>query len=233
MSVKIYLLDVTRLRQESEAEKKEFECLCERLSGERQKKIRQFRHAKGRALSLGAGLLLDYGLSRYGLRERDVAMVYGADEKPYLRDYPELFFNLSHSGTMAMAAFSEQEIGCDVEQIAVPDMRVVYRFFAADEARRIEEAARTGEQAEYFYRFWTLKESFLKVTGRGIRMPLNEFCIHLGEPIQVEQDGEILDYGFAEFACPGYRMAYCTERAKSEKEEKPEFLSWEQIWGIN
>ena len=146
MSVKIYLLDVTRLRQESEAEKKEFECLCERLSGERQKKIRQFRHAKGRALSLGAGLLLDYGLSRYGLRERDVAMVYGADEKPYLRDYPELFFNLSHSGTMAMAAFSEREIGCDVEQIAVPDMRVVYRFFAADEARRIEEAARTGEQ---------------------------------------------------------------------------------------
>ena len=64
-------------------------------------------------------------------------------------------------------------------------------------------------------------------------MPLNEFCIHLGEPIQVERGGEILDYGFAEFACPGYRMAYCTEKAKSEKEEKPEFLSWEQIWGIN
>lgn len=229
MSVRVYLLDVARLQQESEAEKKEFCCLCERLSEERQQKIKRFRYAGGRALSLGAGLLLDYGLSRYGLRERDVAMAYGADKKPYLRDYPEIFFNLSHSGTLAMAAFADREIGCDVERIAIPDMRVVHRFFAAQEVRRMEKAAALGQEAEYFYRFWTLKESFLKVTGRGIRMPLNEFCIHLGEPIQVERSGEFLDYSFAEFARPGYQMAYCIEGSKPEQANEPEILSWEQL----
>ena len=229
MSVRVYLLDVAWLLQESGLEKREFCCLYERLSEGRQQKIRRFRHAEGRALSLGAGLLLDYGLSRYGLRERDAAIVYGADEKPYLRDYPEIFFNLSHSGTLAMAAFADREIGCDVERIAIPDMRVVHRFFAEQEVRRMEKAAALGQEAEYFYRFWTLKESFLKVTGRGIRMPLNEFCIHLGAQIQVERSGEFLDYSFAEFARPGYQMAYCTEGAEPEEVKNPEVLSWEQL----
>jgi hypothetical protein len=31
---------------------------------------------------LGAGLLLDYGLRQYGIREREARLVYGENEKP-------------------------------------------------------------------------------------------------------------------------------------------------------
>lgn len=230
MKVRAYLLDVARFQQEPMAEGHEFCRLCERLSQERQQKIGRFRYAKGKALSLGAGLLLDFGLSQYGLRERDAAIEYGADGKPYLRDFPELHFNLSHSGSLAMAVFADREAGCDIEQAAVPDMRVAYRFFSADEVKMLEGLEKE-KQAEFFFRFWTLKESFLKVTGKGTRMPLNEFCIHLGTPVKVEYGGKFLDYGFAEYAYPGYRAALCVEKPEGRafKGAKPELLSWEQI----
>ncbi|MCI8268947.1 MAG: 4'-phosphopantetheinyl transferase superfamily protein [Lachnospiraceae bacterium] len=230
MRMQIYFLDVSRFQQDFALEEEEFSRLCGRLSEKRQQKIESFRYAKGKALSLGAGLLLDYGLSRHGIRERDAVMAYGPDEKPYLRDYPEIHFNLSHSGTLVMAVLADQEVGCDVERIAVPDMRIVHRFFAAGEIAALE-AGKEKEQTENFYRFWTLKESFLKLTGKGMRMPLNEFCIHLGPPVYAECNGKLLKCGFAEFAYPGYRAAFCVEGAGEESlaGAKPEYLSWNQI----
>lgn len=230
MKVKAYLLDVARFQQEPMAEGDEFCLLCENLSQGRRQKIGKFRHGKGKALSLGAGLLLDYGLSRYGLRERDVVIGYGEDKKPYLRDFPGIHFNLSHSGSLAMAVFADCEVGCDIEKVAVPDMRVAYRFFAAGEVEALKGVE--GEKlTEYFFRFWTLKESFLKVTGKGIRMPLDEFCIRLDPPVRAEQGGRSLGYGFAEYAYPGYRAALCIEKPEGENWEgaEPEVLSWEQI----
>ena len=82
MTVRAYMLDVAGLEQEANGP--EFARLCAALSSRRQKKIEAFRFQSGKALSLGAGLLLDYGLFQYGLREREVAIAYGADEKPYL-----------------------------------------------------------------------------------------------------------------------------------------------------
>ena len=229
MTVRAYMLDVAGLEQEANGP--EFARLCAALSSRRQKKIEAFRFQSGKALSLGAGLLLDYGLFQYGLREREVAIAYGADEKPYLRDFPEIHFNLSHSGTLAMAVFADRETGCDVEQVKTPDMRVARRFFAPEEVKVLEEADGEAGRSKFFYRFWTLKESFLKVTGSGLRMPLDEFCIHLGPPVQVGRGGKILDYVFGEFGYPGYRAAVCVEKGGKEPpvRPEPEFLSWEQI----
>ncbi|MCI9283088.1 MAG: 4'-phosphopantetheinyl transferase superfamily protein [Lachnospiraceae bacterium] len=231
MRIQIYLLDVSGFQQDVAVEGPEFRHLCERLSEKRQQKIESFRYAKGKALSLGAGLLLDYGLFQYGIRERDVVMVYGPDEKPYLRDYPEIHFNLSHSGTLAMAVFADWEVGCDIERIAVPDMRIAHRFFAVGEIAALE-SGKEEEQTENFYRFWTLKESFLKLTGKGMRMPMNAFCIHLGPPVYAERNKERLKYGFAEFAYPGYRAALCVEKPGAEvlAGMEPEWLSWNHIW---
>lgn len=231
MTVRAYMLDVTGLNQEHGINGAEFAKLYASLSEQRQKKIEAFRFQSGKALSLGAGLLLDYGLFRYGLRERDVAIAYGADEKPYLRDFPKIHFNLSHSGMLAMAAFAGREIGCDVEQVKSPDMRVARRFFAPEEVEVLEKTREEAERSEIFYRFWTLKESFLKVTGSGIRMPLDEFCIHLGPPVQAKRGGKILDYVFREFAYPGYRAAICVEKGEEGETviPEPEFLSWKQI----
>lgn len=216
MTIKVYMLDTDFLQKSQEEDGKEFAALSGSLSKGRQQKIQKFRFFKGRALSLGAGLLLDYGLNQYGLRERDVVMAYGADEKPYLPDYPKIHFNLSHSGSMAMAAFADREVGCDVEQRKTPAFPIVKRFFTREETEALESQTGEKEKAEMFYRFWTLKESFLKVTGKGIRMPLNDFSISLGPPIQVKQKGELKNYGFWEYSLPGYQAAVCVEGPEEE-----------------
>lgn len=226
MTVKVYILDTAPLWKAWEEKDRAVDLLCASLSANRQEKIQRFRYPKGKVLSLGAGLLLDYGLGRYGLREKDVVMAYGNDEKPYLKDYPDIHFNLSHSGTMAMAAFGDREVGCDVEQAGKPDYRIVRRFFAPEEARALEEETEENSKARMFYRFWTLKESFLKVTGKGIRMPLNDFSVFLGPPVQVKQGGETKPYGFEEFFLPGYQAALCVEGAEPELSAKIQFLSW-------
>lgn len=189
------------------------------LSAARQEKIRSLRFEEDRLLSLGAGLLMDYGLSRYGLQEREVLVDYKKNRKPYLPQHPDIFYNLSHSGTIAAAAFGSRELGCDVERIRRADLKVASRFFAAGEQQYLTRISCPEEQNTAFYRLWTLKESFIKATGDGVHMPLNDFCIHLEEPdhICVSSGGQVLPYEFREYSLPGYRMALCMQTAQYEE----------------
>lgn len=193
--------------------------LAGQLSSARQEKIRSLRFEEDRLLSLGAGLLMDYGLSRYGLRERQVLMGYKGNQKPCLPDHPHIFFNLSHSGTIAMAAFGSRELGCDVEQIKKADYKVAARFFAEGEQQYLERISCPEEKNTAFYRLWTLKESLIKATGDGIRMPLNQFCIRLEDPehIYAEAGGQMLPYQFWEYSLPGCRAALCMEKPRDQE----------------
>lgn len=181
--------------------------LSEGLSEERREKINSRRFEKDKIQALGAGLLLDHGLREYGLRERSVHMAYGGNGKPYLADHPEIHFNLSHSGTMAMAVFSDRETGCDVERVQEARMGVAQRFFAEAELEELKRQPPGEKKDELFFRIWTLKESYLKVTGEGMRIPLNSFSVCLGQ--------SPAGYEFREFSVPGYQAAVCLKESKS------------------
>ncbi len=98
------------------------------------KKLSPARRDKtDKRLSVGAGALLDKGLSYYGLKEADVKVSYNKNGKPFLTDFPEIHFNLSHSGTMVFAIFTDTEAGCDIEKIKLADLRVARRSFNPSE----------------------------------------------------------------------------------------------------
>ncbi len=175
--------------------------LSKELSQQRQEKIMSMHFEKDKIQALGAGLLLDHGLQRYGLQERDVQMAYGSNGKPYLAEHPRIRFNLSHSGSMVMAVFSDREAGCDVEQVQEARMGVAQRFFAEAELEELKKEPVGEKRNELFFRIWTLKESYLKVTGEGMRIPLNSFCVCSGQAPS--------GYSFREFSVPGYRAAVC------------------------
>ena len=95
-----------------ELEDKDLFSRCyKRLSDERRKKIDSYLFGRDRRLSLGAGILLDKGLSAYGLSEGEVSISYGKNGKPRLSRYPHIHFNLSHSGEMALTVFSSVDVG--------------------------------------------------------------------------------------------------------------------------
>ena len=211
-----------------------------RLSPARQEKILRHRFPQDRLLSLGAGLLLDQGLRDWGLCERDAALEYRHNGKPYLRDYPDRYFNLSHSGNMVMAAFSCREVGCDIEQIRPARMDVAARFFTAEERMDLSRECLTEEERNRrFARYWTIKESVLKVTGEGMRMPLDSFCVHLADapyavwtkPAAPGVSSPVsAPFTFQEFSFPEYQAAVCLRGGKEESDEI--FCSFQKLQDV-
>ena len=127
-------------------------------------------------------------------------------------------FNLSHSGTYAMCAAElgsrRERVGCDLEKIGELKEKVAARFFCREEYETIFHEQSEEAKTELFYRYWVLKESFMKATGKGMALPADAFCIRLGDPpVLVRQPEEFPEqYCCAEFNIEGlpYRMAVCS-----------------------
>lgn len=206
--LKLYTLDTAELSDEAYFKK----CYGS-LSASRQKKIDSYRFPADKKLSMGAGLLLDRGLAEYGLREAEVKIAQRENGKPYLPDYPQIHYNLSHSGSMALAVFAETEVGCDIEQIQAANLKLAKRFFCPQEYAYIAELE--GECQDYaFYRVWTLKESFLKATGMGMKLQLDSFGFGMSETeqgITVRQSYDRSKYEFAEYDFGRYHAAVCVQ----------------------
>lgn len=179
------------------------------VSPERRQKADRFRFAADRRLSLGAALLLRCALRAEGLPVPSGEVVYGEQGKPFWKD-SALHFNLSHSGEYALCALAPCEVGCDIAQITPIDLALARRFFTRAEYEAIAAQETPEAQRELFFRCWALKESFLKATGLGLKLPLNAFSFVLGESVSVVQAVDRRSYTFAEFAdLPGYRCALC------------------------
>jgi 4'-phosphopantetheinyl transferase len=106
--------------------------------------------------------------------------------KPYLVDYPELAFNLSHSADSLMIAVGWNcQLGVDIE-ICKPRINLtglVDKCFAEEEAAYWNKLPEDRKKTE-FYRFWTRKEAFVKATGRGIGLGLNICVINPENPTE-------------------------------------------------
>jgi len=107
---------------------------------------------------------------------------FGANEhgRPFIalpEQHRGLHFNLSHTRSMTACVLAAQpEIGIDVENAAQPrDFPAIARgFFTPEEAQALAGVA-GEEQRRLFYRFWTLKEAYIKAIGTGLSTPLDSF----------------------------------------------------------
>lgn len=181
------------------------------LSSERRRKVDSYLRLKDKKLSLAAGLLMDCGLSAYGLREREVVTSLGKNGKPYLPGEPQIHFNLSHSENMALAVFAGTETGCDIEKIQEADMALAEKFLHPGEYAYLARQPKGTQRNEAFYRIWTLKESFVKAVGAGMMLPFHFFEVRIGpgERIAVWQKVDRAAYTFREYRFGGYCAAVC------------------------
>lgn len=178
------------------------------VSPQRREKADRYKLNRDKYLSVGAELLLKHGLSQAGLSEFPQAFSVGEYGKPYLKD-SDFFFSISHSGDWAVCAISNREVGCDIEKVHPVDLKLARRF--SPEEHSAIMSADELDRLELFYRYWTLKESFLKTTGLGMKLPLNRFQIVIDNELSVVQSVDNLCYGFHEFSdISGYKCAICT-----------------------
>ncbi len=129
--------------------------------------------AAGRYIAARAGVRRH--LARYlGVRARDVQFAEASGGKPYLPDAPDFHFNLSHSGPWAVLACShEHALGVDVEGLV--DARRIsvslqHQSLCAEERAQLQHLPRDQHSAR-FTRWWTAKESIMKLCGLGLQLP--------------------------------------------------------------
>lgn len=198
MLVKVYIADITFLNDSNR-----YSEACDRLPQSRLDKALRMKTNKVKLQSVGAGWLLSKALEEFGIEYKSAKVSEDKFGKPYLVDYPDIYFNLSHSENRVMCAVANTPVGCDVEFMKTERIDIAKRFFTDGEYERIVSCSKE-KQKETFYRFWTLKESYIKAVGEGLRIPLDSFEIVLGEHINID------DYHFKEYDLDdGYRYSIC------------------------
>ena len=88
----------------------------------------------------------------------DAGVDFAGQGKPYLPEYPDFQFNISHSGDMVAGIFSNNGrlAGIDIQEIRPVNFKVAEKFFHSKEREYV------GESTERFHEIWALKESYLK-----------------------------------------------------------------------
>lgn len=199
----IYLMDVSPL-----ADCARYAQACDACSPQRREKLAALGRQEDRLRSLGAAVLLDAALQRRGLRERDVRYEFSDRGKPCIPALPDFRFSISHAGRLVACAVSVREAGVDVEYGGRMSETLIRRCFTAAERRAADPL-----------RLWTLKESYGKLTGRGLAV-MRETELRFGAAVQILDGGETAAVTFQEFVLrDGARLALCCRGCEPPRAE--------------
>ncbi len=170
--------------------------LMEFVSSDRKAKIQRLKHKENKCQSLFAALLLRAVLClKLNVKNQELEFEVAEKGKPYLVGRQDVHFSVSHTQGLVAVAVSEFEIGIDVEVIKSADLKLVKRFFTADEQAFI--VPETDGWLERFYLVWTRKEAYVKRSGQGLSTPLTSFSV-IGESDD-----------FTTFTTNGYVVSVC------------------------
>jgi len=101
--------------------------------------------------------------------------------KPFLRDYPELSFNMSHTGDAWVLAVVQRKcnLGIDIEYFKVREswQGLVKKCFSVEESE-YWHGLPIAEQGRFFYQLWVRKEAFVKALGEGITLGMDRCVVN-------------------------------------------------------
>ena len=131
----------------------------------------KYKFELDRRLSIKAYLMLCKGIkSLYGIDEMP-EFHYDHRGKPFLANYPNIHFNISHCNEAVICAIDNHPIGVDIESIRAYDEELVQYTMNPDEQKQIRRAKHPEIE---FTSLWTMKEAVLKRSGEGISNNLHE-----------------------------------------------------------
>ena len=196
------------------------------LSLEEREKAQRYRVERPRTdFILTRGTLRSLLAGYLRRKPQDFSFHYTTYGKPFLVDYPDLHFNVSHSDGLALLAFVRgREIGVDVERVRAQSdvLKLAERFFSIRERHDLRSLS-GDELHAAFFRCWTRKEAYIKAKGDGLSLPLHEFDVSIA-PNQTQallatrpDASEAKRWAISDVAVPsGYAAAVAVEQETAE-----------------
>lgn len=210
--VKIYAANVQNL-----PDPKDNLWIMEGLTEERKNKILGHKQELHRKQSLGAGLLLKQVLEQEDMNVSEIC--YGSHGKPKLAG---IYFNLSHSDNYVVCTISDKPVGCDIQKIGKLRDKMAERYFTEKEAAYLKTLD-DEKRCEEFYRIWTIKESYVKMTGEGLALGLNRIECRFENKenaddngqnhVSIYRDGVKQKCYIREYELLEYKVTVCAEEA--------------------
>ena len=106
----------------------------------------------------GYNLLVET-LRETGLLKDPPLLEYAENGKPFLKNYSDLHFNISHCRTHIALALSHSPVGIDVESLRRVSPSLIKRVCSDEELHIISQSSDPDME---FLRLWTRKEAYLK-----------------------------------------------------------------------
>ena len=195
----------------------------EEVDESRRERIGRARFADTKADILGGGLII-----KAALREACGITKFKTEKnefgKLYLLSHPNVFFNISHSGTKVICAVSDVECGVDIEDVNAPHeiMELSSRFLSTLESDAVMMSENPNRA---FCRLWTLRESYVKMRGRGFDIGLSTLkCdFHRGKASMYEGGVLQKDAFFKEiYGVIGYQASVCLKEERENSVKRVE-----------
>lgn len=190
--------------------------ILENIWQERKEKILSYQFENGRKESLGSALMLQKVLSKNNLNPQNIK--YGKNGKP---EIDGLHFNISHAENFVICSVSENPVGCDIEKIRSIKSGFEKRFFTQNEVSYLDKFS-GEEKLKQFFRLWTMKESYMKFTGDGMKLALNRFEFIIEDSVKIFRDGILIPCFIKEYEFVDYCISVCCE--KNDFAPKLEFV---------
>lgn len=204
----LYCLDVSKLNVDE---------MSEYVSKERLEKTNKLLKYEDKQLSIGAELLLNYGLNKMGITNPEYSL--NPNGKPYISNYDRITFNISHSHHFVAVAITRLGVGVDIEYITSDiDLDISKKFFTSLEHDYIINSEKPFET---FFKIWVLKESYLKMINKGFEVELNDFSVINSEGFIDLVHGEAYtsNIKFSLFTNDEYFLATCSRIKENELTE--------------
>lgn len=156
------------------------------LPEERRKKALRYHNLVDRN-----NCVLTYLMLKVALKEcfqiKDFTVQYGRYGKPFLKEYPNIFFSISHCKCGCVVVVADELVGIDIQNIVPFSWDVAERVCCLEELGVLKKSTYKDRE---FIRMWTMKESFLKMTGEGIFGDLKSINTLEMDGIEVEERGK-------------------------------------------
>ena len=155
-----------------DAEEDTFARLQATLSDDERERAAVKESGSQRRFVTARGILRELLASYTGVLPTELAFEYSEHGKPGVLTAagggPR--FNISHSGDLALFAFSpDLEVGVDVEQVrARPRLDEIAEKYFSDTEAEMVAGLMDEERDSLFATYWTRKEALYKATGTGI-----------------------------------------------------------------
>lgn len=137
----------------------------------RQEHILKFKDRTRQKQSLVATLLLEECLKELNALEEYEKVVEDENGHWTFGDCP-LHFSIAHCGETVMVVASRFPIGCDIEKVRETKIEIAEKFFLPSEVQNIKNSSHPDL---VFLSYWTIKESYLKLLGKGLNQSLKSF----------------------------------------------------------